>query len=314
MDHLRRMAMFAAVVEHRSMSAAARALGLSPSAVSQQVRQLERDSGVTLLHRSTRKLSLTVAGERFHQDCAAMVAAARRAQQQMSQSRDAPHGELRLSAPVGFARYVAPALGGVLEAHPALSLKLLVDDNRIDLIESRIDLAVRCGQLADTSWVARRLCSFEWVLCASPAWLQAHGTPQRPEDLLSQQWLAFAREGQALELQLHGPQGEQRDLRVDARISSNNHLSLQQMCTAGLGLARLARAEVADDLAAGRLLEVLPDWTHGAFDIWAVTPQRDAQPAKVRIAIEALHRYLSVQPGAFVTPLVSFLRTPALSR
>src|SRR5688572_9230830 len=285
MDDLRRMAVFAAVIEHRSMSAAARALGLSPSAVSQQVRQLERDSGVTLLHRSTRKLSLTAAGERFHEDCAAMVAAARRAQQQLAQSRDAPSGELRMSAPVGFARHVAPALGGVLEANPALTLKLLVDDARIDLIDARIDLAVRFGRLADTSWVARRLCAFEWLLCASPAWLRAHGMPQRPEDLLSQQWLAFASEGQALQLMLHGPHGEQRALRIAARISSNNQLSLQQMCMAGLGLARLARVDVADELAAGRLVAVLPDWTQDALDVWAVTPQRDAQPAKVRVAI-----------------------------
>src|SRR5687767_10587773 len=173
MENLRRMAVFAAVVEHHSMSAAARALGQTASAVSQQVRQLERDHGVTLLHRSTRKLSLTAAGERFHQECAAMVAAARRAQQQLLQSRDAPSGELRLSAPVGFARHVAPALGGVLEAHPALTLRLLVDDARIDQIDARIDLAVRFGSLADTRWVARRLCAIEWLLCAEKAGLQA---------------------------------------------------------------------------------------------------------------------------------------------
>src|SRR5437764_13036708 len=136
MDALRRMAVFAAVVEHRSMSAAARALAMSASAVSQQVRQLERDSGVTLLHRSTRKLTLTVAGERFYDECAAMVSAARRAQQQLVQSREDPVGELRLSAPVGFARHVAPALGRLLAAHPALTLKLLIDDARIDLIEA----------------------------------------------------------------------------------------------------------------------------------------------------------------------------------
>jgi DNA-binding transcriptional LysR family regulator len=302
MDDLRRMAVFAAVIEHHSMSAAARALGLSASAVSQQVRQLERDHGVTLLHRTTRKLRLTAAGERFHEDCAAMVAAARRAQQQLAQSRDAPSGELRLSAPVGFARHVAPALGGVLEAHPALNLKLLVDDARIDLVESRIDLAVRFGRLADSSWVARRLCSFEVLLCASPAWLQAHGTPMRPEDLLSQQWLAFAREGRAMQLLLRAPPREQRLLRIEARISSNNQLSLQQMCVAGLGLARLARVDVAEDLAAGRLVTLLPGWTQDPLDVWAVTPQRDAQPAKVRSAIDALERYLSTLPGAGVSP------------
>src|SRR5215831_4819005 len=124
MDDLRRMAIFAAVVEQRSMSAAARALEMSTSAVSQQVRQLERDGGVTLLHRTTRRLTLTEAGERYYAECAAMVAAARRAQAQLAQSRDAPSGELRLSATVGFARYVAPALGGLLAAHPALTLKL----------------------------------------------------------------------------------------------------------------------------------------------------------------------------------------------
>ena len=250
MDDLRRMAIFAAVVEQRSMSAAARALHMSTSAVSQQVRALESSGGVTLLHRTTRKLALTDAGERFYAECAGMVAAARRAQAELALSRDAPSGELRLSATVGFARHIAPALGGLLAAHPALTLKLLVDDARIDLIESRIDLGVRFGVLADSSWVAKRLCSFELMLCAAPAYLQRHGTPQRPEDLLTHQWLA------------------------------------------------LARVDVDDDLRAGRLLPVLPAWSQEPLPVWAVTPQRDAQPAKVRHAVEALHAYLLTLPGA----------------
>ena len=298
MDQLRRMAVFAAVVEHGSMSAAARSLAMSTSAVSQQVRQLERDSGVTLLHRSTRKLALTAAGEPFYEHCSAMVGAARRAQQQLAQSREAPSGELRLSAPIGFARHVAPALRDVLAAHPALTLKLLVDDARIDLIASRIDLAVRFGHLSDSNWVAKRLCRFEWLLCASPAWLQAHTAPEDPDDLLAHQWLAFAREGNALHLDLAGPRNESRSLRIEARISSNNQYSIQQMCAAGLGLARLTRVDVAEDLAAGRLVQVLPAWRCEPLDVWAVTPQRDAQPAKVRAAIEALQAYLAGLAGA----------------
>src|SRR5439155_657591 len=184
------------VVEQRSMSAAARALHMSTSAVSQQVRALESSGGVTLLHRTTRKLALTDAGERFYAECAGMVAAARRAQAELALSRDAPSGELRLSATVGFARHIAPALGGLLAAHPALTLKLLVDDARIDLIESRIDLGVRFGVLA------------------------------------------------------------------------------------------------------GRLVPVLPAWSQEPLPVWAVTPQRDAQPAKVRHAVEALHAYLLTLPGA----------------
>jgi len=297
MDDLRRMAIFAAVVEQRSMSAAARALHMSTSAVSQQVRALESSGGVTLLHRTTLKLALTDAGERFYAECAGMVAAARRAQAELALSRDAPSGELRLSATVGFARHIAPALGGLLAAHPALTLKLLVDDARIDLIESRIDLGVRFGVLADSSWVAKRLCSFELMLCAAPAYLQRHGTPQRPEDLLAHQWLALAREGNAMTLEL-GNGTQTHALRLEARITSNNQLSLQQMCAAGLGLARLARVDVDDDLRAGRLVPVLPAWSQEPLPVWAVTPQRDAQPAKVRHAVEALHAYLLTLPGA----------------
>ena len=150
MDDLKRMAVFAAVVQHGSMSGAARALGMSTSAVSQQVRKLESDGGVTLLHRSTRKLALTDAGQRYHAGCAAMCAAAEQARAELAASRDAPSGELRLSATVGFARHVAPALGALLAEHPALRLRLLVDDAPIDLINTRIDLAVRFGRLQDT--------------------------------------------------------------------------------------------------------------------------------------------------------------------
>ncbi len=123
MDDLRRMAVFASVVQHGSMSGAGRALGMSPSAVSQQVRLLEREGGVTLLHRSTRKLALTEAGQRVHAQCAALCAAADQARAELAASRDAPSGELRLSAPVGFARHVAPALGELLARHPSLRLR-----------------------------------------------------------------------------------------------------------------------------------------------------------------------------------------------
>jgi len=299
-DDLKRMEVFATVVEHGSMSGAARRLAISTSAVSQQVRELERRSGVTLLHRSTRKLTLTDAGARFFEDCAAMLVAARRARQQLVQSRDAPTGQLRLSAPVGFARHIAPALGATLAAHPTLTLKLLVDDARIDLIDARVDLAVRFGKLDDSGWVARRLCAFEWMLCAAPAYLAAHGTPQRPEDLLTHQWLSIVPgDSQALTLPLSGSAPrETRVLRLEARIGSNNQLSIQQMCVAGLGLARLARVDVVDELQAGRLVPVLPGWTMPPIEVWAVTSQRDAQPAKVRVAIEALHAYLRALPGA----------------
>ncbi len=298
MDDLKRMAVFASVVQHGSMSGAARALGLSTSAVSQQVRQLERDGGVTLLHRSTRKLVLTEAGQRYHALCAAMWTAAEQARAELAASRAEPSGELRLSAPVGFARHIAPALGPLLAEHPALHLRLLVDDAFIDLINQRIDLAIRFGRLTDSNWVAQRLGRMQWWLCAAPAWVTQHGgLPTHPDALLTQGWLGFDREHGSLEVEVRNPQEETRTLRVATRIASNNQLSIQQMCEAGLGPALLGSMDVQEALQAGRLQRLLPDWDFGALELWAVTPQRDAQPAKVRLAITALGQYLRSLPG-----------------
>ncbi len=300
MDDLKRMAIFASVVQHGSMSGAARALGLSPSAVSQQVRALEQAGGVTLLHRSTRQLALTEAGARYHAQCAAMCAAADQARAELAASRDAPSGELRLAAPVGFARHVAPALGGLLAAHPALRLRLLVDDAPIDLIQARVDLAVRFGGLADSTWAARRLGTLQWWLCAAPGWLARHGVPGSPEQLLAQPWLGLAPDHGDWRVEVHPPGAASQTLRVQARIASNNQLSVQQMCEAGLGLALVGSIDVQEALAEGRLVRLLPDWRFGPIEglrIWAVTPQRDTQPAKVRQAIAALADYLGRQPG-----------------
>ncbi|HNQ11530.1 MAG TPA: substrate binding domain-containing protein, partial [Giesbergeria sp.] len=195
------------------------------------------------------------------------------------------------------ARHIAPALGDMLARHPALRLRLLVDDAPIDLIQSRIDLALRFGRLADSTWAARRLCAMQWWLCASPGWLARHAAPLDPDALHAQDWLGFSREGTGLRLELQGPAGTARGLVVQPRIASNNQLSIQQMCEAGLGLALMGSMDVQDALQAGRLVRLLPQWSFGTLDIWAVTPQRDAQPAKVRQAIEALQGYLRTLPG-----------------
>ena len=298
MDDLKRMAIFAAVVQQGSMSSAARQLGISTSAVSQQVRLLEQGGGVTLLHRSTRKLTLTDAGARYAEHCQAMVAAAAQARAQLSLAHDAPTGELRLSAPVGFARHVAPALAPLLAEHPALSLKLLVDDAMIDLIEARIDLALRAGRLADSSWTARRLCALEWLPCAAPAYLAQRGTPASLAQLGAHQWLGAPRSGQAVHLEWRGPEGRVEALRVLPRITSNNQFTLQQMCVAGLGVGLMVRADIDDELHEGRLVPLLPAWRLAPIDVWALTPQRNRQPANVRHALAALQLHFRSVAGA----------------
>lgn len=303
MDDLQAMAVFAAVVRQGSMSGAARQLAMTPSAVSQRVRALEAAHGVTLLHRSTRKLELTEVGARVHAHCAAVVQAAEAARDQMQRSRDTLEGELRLSAPVGFARHVAPALAPLLAQHTALSLRMLVDDRMIDLIEARIDLALRAGRLADSNWVARRICQFHWALCASPAYLARKGVPQKPQDLMAHEWLGHetAVGGFFVELQRQadGPRtnDDMERIRVEPRIVSNNQLTLEQMCAAGLGLALLVRPDIDLDLRAGRLVPLLTDWQLPTATVWGVVPQRDTQPAKVRHALAALQAAFLQMPG-----------------
>jgi DNA-binding transcriptional LysR family regulator len=333
MDDLKPLAVFAEVVDAGSMSAAARRLGMSPSAVSQTIRALEQQGGVTLLHRSTRKLALTEAGERYYPHCRRMLEAARAAAQSLQQARDAPTGELRVSAPVGFAIHIAPALAPLLAEAPQLRLRLLVDDAMIDLIDARIDVAIRVGRLADSNWVARRLCDLDMILCASPDYLARMGAPTTPQQLPAHQWLAFGREspvdgphdgfaapgnaalagaGKALgkgalatsqpatmPLDMQSSDGERHRIHVQARIASNNQFSLQQMCEHGLGIARLAHADVAPVLARGALVRVLPQWTFAAMPVWAVTPRRDeAEAAKVRGAVDYLKRWFAALPAA----------------
>jgi len=298
MIDFKRLAVFAAVVEAGSLGAAGRRLGMTTSAVSQHLRALEAQYGAGLIHRSTRKLQVTDAGLRLARHCQAMVRAADAADRQLALARDAPAGQLRLSAPVGFARHVAQALSPLLSAHPELSLHLTVADEMIDLIDARIDLAVRGGRLADSSWVARRLCSLERMLCAAPAYLAEYGTPLSPEDLPAHRWIAAAQSETGLELDLSAPDGSRHALQVAARITGNSQLAMQHMCLAGLGVASLVRADIDDDLRAGRLVPLLAGWRLPALPVWAVTAGRDALPAKVRHAIEALRMHLQGIPGA----------------
>ena len=290
LDQLKRMGVLAAVVRHGSFAAAARQLRTSTSAVSQQIRALEHDMGVTLLHRSTRKLSLTPAGERFHVGCAAMVSAAEAAQAQLQQLRDAPEGELRIAMTVGFARQLGPALAPLLAAHPGLRLHLQVEDGFTDLVAHRIDLAIRFGRLPDSSWVAQRIGSVRMSLYAAPGYLAQQGVPATADALQTADWLML-QDGTDAPRNLPGTA-----LTINPRYTSNNQLSLQQLCEAGLGLAMLGDEDVAESVTAGRLLRLASaiDWP--VLPVWALTPQRDAQPAKVRHAITALKARFEGQP------------------
>lgn len=292
MEQLKRMALFAAVVEKGSMVAAAEALGMTASAVSQQIRKLEQSTQVSLLHRTTRRLSLTEAGAQLYQSCRQIVQLAEQAEQRLAELRDAPVGELRIAAPVGFSGHlVTDALTPLLRAHPQLSLRLFFQDEQIDLIEQRIDLAIRVGSLEDSSLVARHIGDWPMLLCAAPSYLARCGAIDGPEQLSGLDWLSLGPE-RGSQLSLHGPGGAVQRLRVEGRVVCNNILSVRQFTLAGMGLSLQPEPEIRELLARGELLAVLPQWRPAAIGLHLVTPRRDAQPAKVRYAIEALRRAL----------------------
>ncbi|MCP1648490.1 LysR family transcriptional regulator [Pseudomonas nitroreducens] len=293
MDNLRGMAVFATVVARGSMAAAAEALGMTPSAVSQQIRKLEAHAQVTLLHRTTRKLTLTEAGEAFYRSCAQMLAIAEEAEQRLGEWREAPVGELRLAAPVGFSgKLITEALSPLLENHRQLRLQLFFHDEQIDLIEQRIDLAIRVGSLSDSSLVARHLAEWNNVICAAPAYLRRMPAIDHPQQLQGVDWLALNTVAHQAYLNFSGPGGESCKLRLEARVAANSMIALRQFTLDGLGVSAQPEPEVREALEEGRLVRLLPEWSLPPFGIYAVTPRRDAQPAKVKVAIEALRRHL----------------------
>ncbi len=292
MEQLKRMALFATVVEKGSMVAAGEALGMTASAVSQQIRKLEEGTQVSLLHRTTRRLTLTEAGEQLYQSCRQIVQLAEQAEQRLAELRDAPVGELRIAAPVGFSGHlVTDALAPLLRAHPQLSLRLFFQDEQIDLIEQRIDLAIRVGSLEDSSLVGRHIGDWPMLLCAAPSYLARCGPIDSPERLSELDWLSLGHE-RGGQVTLHGPGGALQRLRVEGRVVCNNILSVRQFTLAGMGLSLQPEPEIRELLASGELLAVLPQWQPAPIGLHLVTPRRDAQPAKVRYAIEALRRSL----------------------
>ena len=310
MEDLRQYAIFAETVSAGSMSAAAKRLRMTPSAVSQTIRALEARTGIVLLLRSTRKLSLTEAGERCLPHCKRLLQARNAATASLEEARDAPAGELRVAAPVGFAAHVSPALAPVLADWPGLALRLIVDDRLTDLIDARIDIALRVGGLPDTDWIGRKLCEFERIVCASPSYLQRRGTPAAPAELVEHDWLQMIGsrpseplvrgpepQMEALTLDFLDAQGARQNLTAPVRISTTSQVALQQLCEEGLGLAKLFYPDARRALERGALVRLLPGWRLPSSPVTMLTPSSEREATKVRVAANALKRYFAALPN-----------------
>ena len=233
-----------------------------------------------------------------------MVAAARAAHEQLADLQDSAVGDLRVSAPAGFASlHLVHALAPFLARHPRLSLRLIVTDEPIDVIRERIDLAVTISRpLPSSSLVRKHLADWPLILCASPAYLARRAAPRTPEDLADHDFLSLPPSHHTSE-ELIGPAGQRHRLSLKPRVTSNNQFSIRQLTRLGLGLSFHVEPEVAAELASGELVRVLPDWSGPTLSVDVLMPARTRQPAKIRMAVEALRGYLdqaAARPAAAV--------------
>ncbi|MBB4631032.1 LysR family transcriptional regulator [Sphingosinicella soli] len=275
-------ALFAKIIESGSLSAAARAVGLSPAMVSKRLARLEARLGAGLVNRTTRRLALTETGARFHADVLAILKAVAEAEARASgETTGSPAGLLRVSAPTSFGRlHIAPHLKRFLDDYPRITLDLDLSDGFADLMAARIDVAVRITPTGGGGVSARRLATNRRILCAAPAYIAQRGTPEDTAALARHQLLAAT--GQ-FPWRLTGGDGRTVSIDGTSRVRTNSSEVVRELCIAGVGIALRSLWDVSADLAAGRLERILPD-CEGSADvgIYAVSPRRSEIAPAVR--------------------------------
>lgn len=288
MDRFAQMQTLLAVVEHGSFVRAADALGVSKAAVSRHLSQLEARLGVRLLHRTTRRLSLTEEGEVFHARCRSLLGELGEAEAEIGERGGEAIGQLKINAPLTFGiLYLAELWGAFKAHHPRVTLDVTLSDRTIDLVEEGFDLAVRIGQLPSSSLISRTLSTTRMVACASPRYLQMAGSPTHPDQLADHATIAYSYLDPFDEWPFIGPDGP-ITARINPTICANNGDTCRISALHHQGIILQPTFLIGADLIAGRLVEVLPEYRSTEFGIYAVYPSRKHVPPKVRLLIDTL--------------------------
>ncbi|WP_266159573.1 LysR family transcriptional regulator [Dyella silvatica] len=295
--NLNRLAIFAALVRAGSFTAAAEQLGMTKAMVSQHLARLEQELGVSLLMRSTRRMSLTEAGAMFHTDCVRILSETDAAIERVGESRDTPTGTLRITTSVDYGvAIVAPAVASFLKLYPMVQVDLTLSDQVSDLIAERFDLAIRGGWLRDSNLRALRLSSFRQLLVAAPTYLAASGVPRRPADLAGHAMVALSVLASPSRWIFTSSGGKRSTVRIPQVAQANSAAAVRAIALAGAGVAVLPDYLAEPDIRAGRLVALLAQYRLPEGGIHAVYPSR--QPAaKVRAFIAHLRDRLSDAAG-----------------
>ncbi len=283
---LNALAVFVGVVEAGSFTAGAKHLGLPKGSVSRKISRLETSLGVRLLHRTTRKLSLTVTGRAYYEQCRKGLEELDAANRLIGDTKTAPSGTLRISAPVDFAKGgLADWVADFLKCHENASVELVLSDHYVDLIEQRIDLAFRTGRLRDSSFIARKLGSARRVLCASPDYLERYGEPETISALQRHNCVVHGTSVSAVSWHLRGQEGDV-SVPIRSRVAGDSMGFATRAARSGLGIALLPEGVVRTEVQTGRLVRVLASYATEGQGLYAVYPSNRQLSANVRAFLD----------------------------
>lgn len=303
LGNLRRLAYFAAVVETGSFTAAAERLGITKAVVSQQVARLEQEFRTSLLVRTTRKVQPTEAGQAFYLRCARILGEAEEAFGELAEAVADPVGTLRLTAPFDYGiNVVVPAIASFSRRYPGCKVDAVFSDQTLDLMSGSIELAIRVGWLTDSNLQSRQIGTFRQLLVAPPGWRSRIEKLSSPAQLADLPFVANTALREPLRWEFTRRETERSSLNGQAAIFLDTTLAVREAVRQGAGLSVLPDYALADDLASGRLLHVLPQWHLAAGGIHVVFPAARFRPVKVRAFVEVLAshekaRYASEVPA-----------------
>ncbi|MDX1610462.1 MAG: LysR family transcriptional regulator [Halofilum sp. (in: g-proteobacteria)] len=296
MDRFEEMRVFAAVVEADSFVGAAEALGMSKAAVSRHVGQLEARLGVRLLHRTTRKLSLTAEGGVFHARCTELLAELEASEAEITARSGEAAGLVRVNAPVTFGiRHLAPLWGRFQAAHPRVTLDLTLSDRLVDVVDEGYDLAIRIGRLQSSALVSRRLSSTRLVLCAAPDYVARHGAPTHPAELADHAVWAYSHFAPGDAWPFEGPDGP-ATARIRPLVRTNSGDTCRVAALQGRCIVLQPTFLVGPDLQSGDLVELMPEYRSLELGVHALYPSRRHLPPKVRLLIDLLVEAFAQRP------------------
>ncbi|MGX9416788.1 LysR family transcriptional regulator [Vibrio sp. RC27] len=292
-EQLKSMVVFAQVVEQGSLSAAAKQLELSRAVISYHVKKLEQKLGVKLLNRSTRSLHLTEAGEQYYQHCRNISQQATAAQLQMENLNQEPQGTLKISCPVNAGlTSIVPALNQFKRLYPKIKLDIVLTDEVVNIIQDGYDLAIRGASLKDSGLQATKLATLQTCLCASREYLNQYGRPRTPDELTTHEWVIYTTGPSTLTLK----KGTKTfSFKMKGSVSTNNSAARTAFIEGGHGVGRIPLYDALPKIKSGTLESLLDDYETDQIDVYAVYPPGTASSKKLRLLLDYLINYVSVQ-------------------